>query len=79
MKIALEITGVLCLFGVGIIGAWLGEKYCERNHMPYKSVQQEKWAHTKAGIKALGGPAKVKEWDTASKGKSLPKKVKPNG
>lgn len=44
--------------------------------MPYKSQQQRKWAHTKAGIKALGGKAKVHEWDLASKGKKLPKKVK---
>ena len=44
--------------------------------MPYKSRQQEKWAHTKAGEKALGGPAKVAEWDAASKGKKLPSKVK---
>lgn len=40
--------------------------------MPYKSRQQEKWAHTPAGEKALGGPEKVKEWDKASKGLKLP-------
>lgn len=44
--------------------------------MPYKSDQQRKWAHTKAGMKALGGKAKVAEWDRATKGKKLPKKVK---
>lgn len=44
--------------------------------MPYVSDQQRKWAHTSAGMKALGGAAKVAEWDAASKGKSLPKKVK---
>jgi hypothetical protein len=44
--------------------------------MPYVSRQQEKWAHTAAGEKALGGPAKVHEWDEASKGMKLPKKVK---
>lgn len=43
--------------------------------MPYKSDQQRKWAHTKAGIKALGA-AKVKEFDKATKGKKLPKKKK---
>jgi hypothetical protein len=43
--------------------------------MPYKSAQQRKWAHTKAGKKALG-VAKVKEYDKASKGKKLPKKAK---
>jgi hypothetical protein len=44
--------------------------------MPWKSDRQRKWAHTSAGIKALGGKAKVAEWDAASKGKKLPKKVK---
>lgn len=43
--------------------------------MPYKSNQQRKWAHTSAGMKALGGASKVVEWDTASKGMKLPKKV----
>lgn len=44
--------------------------------MPYKSDDQRRWAHTKTGTKALGGKAKVKEWDQASKGKKLPKKVR---
>ena len=44
--------------------------------MPYRSAAQRGWAHTKAGTKALGGKAKVAEWDRASKGKKLPKKVK---
>lgn len=44
--------------------------------MPYKSNAQRRWAHTKKGIKALGGKAKVGEWDAASKGKKLPDKVK---
>lgn len=44
--------------------------------MPYKSEKQRKWAHTPAGTKALGGKAKVKEWDTATKGKKLPAKAK---
>lgn len=43
--------------------------------MPFKSKQQEKWAFTKAGEKALGGPVKVKEWVDASKGINLPQKV----
>jgi hypothetical protein len=43
--------------------------------MPYKSDLQRKWAHTEAGEKALGGTAKVAEWDAASKGMKLPKKV----
>lgn len=42
--------------------------------MPYESQAQRKWAHTKKGMKALGGKAKVAEWDKASKGKKLPKK-----
>jgi hypothetical protein len=44
--------------------------------MPYKSIQQERWAHTASGLKALGGKAKVHEWDQASKGKKLPRRVK---
>ncbi|MES2060249.1 MAG: hypothetical protein V4438_04430 [Patescibacteria group bacterium] len=44
--------------------------------MAYKSKAQEAWAHTPKGIKALGGKAKVAEWDRASKGMKLPKKVK---
>lgn len=42
--------------------------------MPYVSDAQRRWAHTAAGTKALGGEAKVKEWDAASKGKDLPEK-----
>jgi len=38
--------------------------------MPYVSTAQRGWAHTPAGEKALGGPAKVAEWDRASKGKT---------
>jgi hypothetical protein len=47
--------------------------------MPYKSLAQERWAHTKTGLKALGGAAKVAEWDSASKGMKFPRKVKPSG
>jgi len=43
--------------------------------MPYKSLAQERWAHTPTGTKALGGSAKVAEWDSATKGKKLIKKV----
>jgi len=42
--------------------------------MPYKSEAQRRWAHTKKGIKALGGKKKVAEWDKASKGKKLSKR-----
>lgn len=41
--------------------------------MPYVSEAQRKWAHTKAGTKALGGKKAVEEWDKATKGKKLPK------
>lgn len=44
--------------------------------MPYKSERQRKWAHTKAGTRALGGKKAVEEWDNATKGKKLPKRVK---
>ena len=42
--------------------------------MPYVSKAQQGWAHTPAGTEALGGSAKVHEWDEATKGKygSLP-------
>ena len=46
--------------------------------MPYKSQAQRKWAHTPAGTKALGGKKAVEEWDKATKGKKLPKRVKKN-
>lgn len=46
--------------------------------MPYKSERQRRWAHTKAETKALGGKKAVEEWDKATKGKKLPKKVKKN-
>jgi len=47
--------------------------------MPYKSDAQRRWAHTKTGEKALGGPKKVAEWDKASKGKKVPERVKKEG
>ena len=45
--------------------------------MPYVSRSQQAWAHTSEGEKALGGPAKVHEWDEATKGHygSLPQHV----
>lgn len=42
--------------------------------MPFLSDKQRRWAHTPAGIKALGGKAKVSEWDAASKGMNLPER-----
>lgn len=41
----------------------------------YASEQQRKWAHTEKGMKALGGAAKVAEWDKESKGMKLPGKI----
>lgn len=42
--------------------------------MPYKSQAQQAWFHVhKDKLEALG--VNVKEWDEASKGKKLPKKV----
>ena len=44
--------------------------------MPYKSKKQERWAHTEAGMEALGKKT-VAEFDKASKGKKLPEKANP--
>jgi len=44
--------------------------------MPFRSLQQQKWGHSPAGVKALGGKDKVAEWDKETKGKKLPKRVK---
>jgi hypothetical protein len=44
--------------------------------MPFVSKQQQKWGHTEAGEKALGGPEKVAEWDAATADKKrLPIRV----
>jgi hypothetical protein len=43
--------------------------------MPWESGAQRGWGHTPEGEKALGGPAKVAEWDAASKGQHVPYKV----
>lgn len=43
--------------------------------MPFKSKQQEKWAFSPTGTKALGGPSKVKEWADATNQSKLPTKV----
>lgn len=43
--------------------------------MPFKSKKQNAWAHTEAGTEALGGPAKVKEWESDTNYSSLPEKV----
>lgn len=44
--------------------------------MPWKSKKQRAWGHSPEGIKALGGKKAVEEWDNATKGKKLPKRVK---
>jgi hypothetical protein len=41
--------------------------------MPFVSKAQNAWGHTKEGMKALGGPAAVKEWEGATDYKTLPK------
>lgn len=44
--------------------------------MPWLSEAQRRWGHSPSGVKALGGKAKVAEWDAASKGKKRPARVK---
>jgi len=44
--------------------------------MPYKSLQQERFFHSPGAKKAGITPSEVKEFDQASKGLHLPKKVK---
>jgi hypothetical protein len=44
--------------------------------VPFESHAQQRWAHTKKGTEALGGAAKVAEWDSATKGKKIPEKIK---
>jgi hypothetical protein len=43
--------------------------------MPWKSDAQRRWGHTPAGKKALGGKAKVAEWDQATSGTAIPERV----
>ena len=43
--------------------------------MPFRSKAQNAWAHTPAGEKALGGAAKVKEWEHATDYSKLPEHV----
>jgi hypothetical protein len=44
--------------------------------MPLVSKAQRRWAHSEAGVKALGGEAKVAEWEKETKGKKLPERKK---
>lgn len=41
--------------------------------MPFRSEAQRRWGNSPAGIRALGGKEKVREWNEATKGKKLPK------
>lgn len=59
------------LFPHGIDGLDKAEKL----EKPYRSEAQRKWAHTEAGIKALGGEKAVEHWDKESKGKDLPEEL----
>ena len=43
--------------------------------MPYASERQRRWAHTRRGKKALGGAARVSEWDKASEHMRLPERA----
>lgn len=44
--------------------------------MPVVSKKQNAWAHTPAGVKALGGPAKLKEWEVSGPAfRALPERV----
>lgn len=42
--------------------------------MPFLSKAQNRWAHTSSGTSALGGPAKVKEWEGATDYAHLPER-----
>ncbi len=44
--------------------------------MPWASKAQARWGHS-VGVKALGGPKKVAEWDAATMPGSLPEKAEP--
>lgn len=46
----------------------------EKN-MPLKSQAQRRWAHSPAGLEALGGEKKVEEWESDTPAK-LPERVK---
>ena len=47
--------------------------------MPFESKAQNAWAHTAEGTKALGGAAKVKEWEGATDYSHLPQKKAEGG
>lgn len=43
--------------------------------MPWASKQQQKWGNSPAGIRALGGQNRVKEWNDSTNFQSLPQKA----
>lgn len=45
--------------------------------MAWLSGRQQRWGHSPAGFKALGGADKVKEWDQATDFSNLPEKKAP--
>jgi len=47
--------------------------------MPWASKAQARWGHSPAGLKALGGAAKVAEWDNATPKGSLKARVGKTG
>jgi hypothetical protein len=51
------------------------ERPRKNEFMPWKSEAQERWGNSPSGHAALGD-AGVAEWNQASKGKKLPKRVK---
>ena len=48
----------------------------KKKKMPYKSLAQERFFHSPGAKKAGISPATVKEFDNATRGKKLVKKVK---
>lgn len=43
--------------------------------MPFRSKKQNAWAHTDEGEEALGGPDKVKEWESDTDYSTLPEQA----
>lgn len=50
------------------------KKNQKRSNVPFLSKAQSRWGHSPAGVKALGGKAKVKEWESATNYSKLPAK-----
>ncbi len=43
--------------------------------MPFKSKAESRWGNSPSGIKALGGPSAVAEWNASTNFESLPEKA----